>query len=120
MNFIVIGIVVTIFIALAVYLYWDHNKSSQKIKQGVETKGKVIDVVSISKHSSGLIQKLSENSEDGAQLYYPVVRFVLEGAKGVKFRDKKGFEEKDIPFAIGQEINIIYDKTNPLVAEIKY
>ncbi len=120
MNFIVIIIVVGAFIALAAYLYWDHSKDSQKIKDAAETKGKVIELVEIVKHSSGLIQSLAETSEESKKKYYPVVRFILQGAKGVKFRDKKGFESEDIPIAIGQEVTVIYDKNNPLIAEIKY
>lgn len=119
MNFIVIGIVVFIFIALGAWLFWDHHKNAQKIHDAVETKGKVVDFVQIEKKSVGLVHKLADDSDQDKLLYYPVVRFILEGAKGVKFRDKKAYPKDEVPYAIGQEVTIIYEKNNPLVAKIK-
>ncbi len=112
-------IVVLIFAALGGWLFWDHSRNSQKIKSPVETEGKVIEFASHTKVKSGAIQTITTDDDDNV-LFYPVVRFVLEGAKGVKFRDKKGYKEDDLPFAIGQTVRVVYDKKNPLLAEIKY
>jgi len=121
-TYLIIGIILVAIIGTS-YLYFDHSRRKKSINKPVYTKGKIVEIELLDKKNSGGFLSGIISNEDGSSpkvLQYPVVRFAIdgEGGKGVKFRDLKGFEE--IPFKIGDMVDVVYDKDNPLISEVNY
>ncbi len=112
-------VLVGLFALLGLWLFWDHAKKQRKfeVRHPARAEGTVVEWVEHSRETGGL---LSGAFHKGEALLFPVVRFTLDGAKGVRFRDKKGFPKESLPFEIGQSVSVVYDRDNPLLAEIVY
>lgn len=84
-------------------------KKNQKLaKNGVKTMAKVIDIS----------EQIDTDSEGfSSKSYYPVLEFVDQGSKKHTFKGNVGGGKRK--YHLDQEIEIIYDPTNPEQAQMK-
>jgi len=112
-----IGVAVGLLGAVGVGMYFRHSMNN--VPNPVETTGEVMEVEIREVPNINPIDKLFGNNEDnGWKIYYhPVVRFRVEGAKMVRFRNRKGFKDS-AAYQQGDQVKVIFNKENPLVARV--
>ena len=108
-------IIIVLFFVAAVVFVLIKGSAMQQINNPVETAGVVTDII---ENKRNVAQSILQGGDSKTHVkYHPVVRFQLQGSKGVKFRSRKGFDQDQ--FKKGDQVTVIYDATNPLNAKIK-
>jgi len=112
-----IGVALGLIAAVGVGIYFRYNMNN--VPNPVETTGEVMDIETREVPNINPIDKLFGSSEDnGWHVYYhPIIRFRVEGAKMVRFRNRKGFKDIDA-YKKGDQVKVVFNKDNPLVARL--
>ncbi|WP_020526165.1 DUF3592 domain-containing protein [Flexithrix dorotheae] len=103
-------------VAIAAYFYYINTGNNVKISNPVKTTGEIVGVEKLERQK---ISNLFVGSSGGREMVYPMVKFRVEGAKMVRFRSQKGYEEGHCPYKDGETVNVVYDANNPLLAKIE-
>ncbi|MBX2840759.1 MAG: DUF3592 domain-containing protein [Flammeovirgaceae bacterium] len=103
-------------IVIAAYFYYIKTGNNVKISNPVKTTGEIVGIEKLERQK---ISNLFVGSSGGKEMIYPMVKFRVEGAKMVKFRSQKGFEDGECPYKDGEKVNVVYESTNPLQAKIE-
>lgn len=103
-----------IFILGAIGIWWYFKIGMYKIDNPVETEGEIVEIMPIEVANVGIATLFSDKE---ITLFHPIVRFRIDGAKLVRFRNRKGYQTTD-NLQVGNKVKIAYSKNNPLVAKI--
>lgn len=109
---ILLGLIALAFIS--VYIW---RSKAHYIPNPEEIQGEVVDLEVIEISSINPIKMLMGKREMLTK-YHPVVRFKLGKEKRVRFRNRRGYDDRD-EYQVGQEVTVVYCQDNPLIAKIK-